>query len=190
MPECSGGVTAGGLFTISSPTPALTSHQTLPARPTGKPTKGQLGRDGGGGGRHGGGATSRHRPGLPVKAIRTAAGSSTGSPAPRRWQRTFGGRRGRAPGPHGGRHGCGARGAERQHRAIPAPGPSNRRPRHRARERTGGPRRDGPCGGDRARSPRCRRDAGSAVGWDKRCDGGAVRSSRRGCGPAASLAVL
>lgn len=65
MPECSGGVTAGGLFTISSPTPALTSHQTLPARPTGQPTKGQLGRAGGGGGRDGGGATSRHRPGLP-----------------------------------------------------------------------------------------------------------------------------
>lgn len=73
MPECSGGVTAGGLFTISSPTPALTSHQTLPARPTGQPTKGQLGRAGGGGGRDGGGATSRHRLGLPRRGNQNSA---------------------------------------------------------------------------------------------------------------------
>lgn len=110
MPECSGGVTAGGLFTISSPTPALTSHQTLPARPTGQPTKGQLGRAGGGGGRNGGGATSRHRPGLPRRGNRNSARSGTGSPALSRSQPTFGGHRGRAPDPHGGRHGCGARG--------------------------------------------------------------------------------
>lgn len=73
MPECSGGVTAGGLFTISSPTPALTSHQTLPARPTGQPTKGQLGRAGGGGGRDGSGATSRHRLGLPRRGNQNSA---------------------------------------------------------------------------------------------------------------------